>query len=52
MLATIPSFLPPLPGKMADIHPLDDSWPEKLPYEKQSSVLPSPEKPGHSGSDP
>ena len=34
---------------MADIHPLNDGWPEKLPYEQQSLILPGPGKPGHSG---
>jgi hypothetical protein len=39
----------PTTGDMADIHPLNDPWPEKLPYQKQSLVLPGPGKPGHSG---
>ncbi|KAF9648062.1 long-chain-fatty-acid-CoA ligase [Thelephora ganbajun] len=33
---------------MADIHPLNDRWPELLPYEKQSLISPGPGKPGHS----
>ena len=34
---------------MGDILPLNDRWPENLPYQKQSLVLSGSEKPGHSG---
>jgi hypothetical protein len=42
-------FSIPTTSNIADIHPLNDRWPEKLPYEKKSLVLPGSGKPGHSG---
>jgi len=44
-----PTFSTPTKSTMADVHPLNPGWPEKLPYQNQSLVLPGPGKPGHSG---
>ena len=49
VLRSVPHLPTPTTSDMADIHPLNDYWPEKLPYEKQSLIVPGSGKPGHSG---